>query len=558
MNFFSQIARLFEINRILIRHNLDEIIFAIPAFRPLRFIYHISPWNWDKKKRTNRAPRPVRIRRALEDLGPVFVKFGQVLSTRRDMLPDDLATELAKLQDDVPPFSGVESRKIIEKSLKKPVSELFKTFDETPLASASIAQVHTATLHSGQEAIVKVVRPGIEHTIRHDIDLMLFIAKMVERFAKIGKRLRPIEVVQDYEKVIFDELDLGREAANASQLRRNHENSPDLYVPDVYWDYCSQEVMVMERIHGIPVGNTQALIDKGINMKVLGERGVEIFFTQVFTHNFFHADMHPGNIFIDESNPSNPKYIAVDFGIMGTLEEQDQRYLAENLHAFFNRDYKRVAEAHIESGWVPAETKASEFEAAIRTVCEPIFQLPIKEISYGKLLLRLFQTAQRFNMEVQPQLVLLQKTLLNIEGMGRELYPDLDLWVTAKPFLQRWMDEQAGIRSLLKGAKTNLPKLIEQMPHMPVMINDLIKQAHDRQLNMQMESKQLEQIRKEIKDANRRTTFTLTGSALLISAVLSSTPLSQTALPVIQSLSPISWGLAGLGLALMVYGIIRK
>ena len=399
-----------------------------------------------------------------------------------------------------------------------------------------------------------MVRPGIEHTIRHDIDLMLFIAKMVHRFSHIGKRLRPVEVVEDYEKVIFDELDLGREAANASQLRRNHENSPDLYVPEIYWDYCTPDVMVMERIHGIPVGNTQRLKDHNINMKVLGERGVEIFFTQVFTHNFFHADMHPGNIFIDESNPDNPKYIAVDFGIMGTLEAQDQRYLAENLHAFFNRDYKRVAEAHIESGWVPPETKASEFEAAIRTVCEPIFQLPIKEISYGKLLLRLFQTAQRFNMEVQPQLVLLQKTLLNIEGMGRELYPDLDLWVTAKPFLQRWMDEQAGVRSLFKGVKTNLPKFIEQLPHMPVMINEVIKQIHDKNVDTNQESIQLDAIREEIKKANRRTTLTVSGSVLLITAVLSSSPL----LLVTSSLSPITWGIGILGFSLLVYGLIKK
>ncbi len=554
MNSFTQLLRLFEINRILIRHNLDELIYAIPAFRPLSFIYHLSPWNWDKQKKKNRAPKAVRIRRALEDLGPVFVKFGQILSTRRDMLPDDLANELANLQDNVPPFSGKEARAIIEKSLEMPTSELFQQFDETPLASASIAQVHTATLHNGQEAVVKVVRPGIEKTIRHDIDLMLLIAKMVHRFSDIGKRLRPIEVVQDYEKVIFDELDLGREAANASQLRRNFEDSSDLYVPEVYWDYCTDKVMTMERIHGIPMGATQTLRDNNTNMKKLAERGVDIFFTQVFKHNFFHADMHPGNIFVEEHNPQDARYIAVDFGIMGTLEPQDQRYLAENLHAFFNRDYKRVADVHIESGWVPAETKASEFEAAIRTVCEPIFQLPIKDISYGKLLLRLFQTARRFNMEVQPQLVLLQKTLLNIEGMGRELYPDLDLWVTAKPFLQRWMDEQAGIRSLFLGAKTNLPKFIEQLPHMPVMINEVIKQVHDQQLNLKWESQQLEQIRKEIKDANRRTTLSISGGALLITAVLSSTPL----LPVASSLSPLSWGIALMGIFLLILGLLRK
>jgi len=551
MNFFSQLYRLFVINRVLIRHNLDEYIYAIPAFRPLRFIYHLSPWNWNNKQR---PPRGERVRKALEDLGPVFVKFGQVLSTRRDLVPEDLANELAKLQDDVPPFSGKEAREIIEKSLEKPVGELFKEFDSEPLASASIAQVHTAVLKNGKQAIVKVVRPGIDKTIRHDIDLMLLLAKMVRKVSDLGRRLRPVEVVEDYEKVIFDELDLGREAANASQLKRNHENSPDLYVPEIYWDYCTPDVLVMERIHGIPVGQTQRLIDNGINMKVLGERGVEIFFTQVFKHNFFHADMHPGNIFIDDTNPQDPKYIAVDFGIMGTLEIQDQRYLAENLHAFFNRDYKRVAEAHIESGWVPAETKASEFEAAIRTVCEPIFQLPIKDISYGKLLLRLFQTARRFNMEVQPQLVLLQKTLLNIEGMGRELYPDLDLWVTAKPFLQRWMDEQTGLRSLLKGAKQNLPRFIEQLPHMPVMINDVIQQVHVSKGKQQWESQQIEDLRAEIKKANQRTSFILSGSALMITAVLSSSPL----LLVPSSATPVTLTIALLGLVLVIYGLTKK
>jgi len=547
MNILSQLSRLYEINRVLIRHNLDELIYAIPAFRPLRFVYHLSPWNWNKR---DRDPKPVRIRKALEDLGPVFVKFGQVLSTRRDMLPDDLADELAKLQDCVPPFPGNEAIKIIEDSLGKSVDEIYKTFDEVPLASASIAQVHTATLQDGREAIVKVVRPGIEKTIQHDIELMLLIAKMVKRFSNLGKRLRPVEVVKDYEKVIFDELDLGREAANASQLRRNHENSPDLYVPEVYWKYCTPKVLTMERIYGIPMGDKESLKSHHINMKVLGERGVEIFFTQVFKHNFFHADMHPGNIFIDASNPDNPKYIAVDFGIMGTLELQDQRYLAENLHAFFNRDYKRVAEAHIESGWVPPETKVSEFEAAIRTVCEPIFQLPIKEISYGKLLLRLFQTARRFNMEVQPQLILLQKTLLNIEGLGRELYPDLDLWVTAKPFLQRWMDEQTGFRHLFNGAKENLPKFMEQLPEMPVIMNDVIKQVHEHQRTVQPESQQLEKIRQEIQTANKRTTLTIGGSALLISAVLIQ--------PGILSLSALTSIFAIVGIILIGYGLIKK
>ncbi len=549
----AQLSRLFFINRVLIRHNLDEFVYAIPLFRPLIFIYHLSPWNWNKSK--PRAPRGERIRKALEDLGPVFVKFGQVLSTRRDLLPEDLADELARLQDNVPPFRGEQARKIIEKSLGKPVNQLFKTFDETPLASASIAQVHTATLPDGEDVIVKVMRPGIEKTIRHDIDLMYLIARMVHRFTDIGKRLRPVEVVEEYEKTIIDELDLAREAANASQLRRNSAGDngrfDDIYVPEVYWDYCVKDVLVMERIHGVPIGEVERLKSLGVNMKVLGERGVEIFFTQVFTYNFFHADMHPGNIFVDINKPDNPRYLAVDFGIVGTLTPEDQRYLAENLHAFFNRDYKRVAEAHIESGWVPAETKVNEFEAAIRTVCEPIFQLPIKEISYGKLLLRLFQTARRFNMEVQPQLVLLQKTLLNIEGLGRELYPDLDLWATAKPFLQRWMDEQVGFRHLYKGAKANLPKFLEQLPDMPILVNDLIRQMHDRQFNLQMESQQIEQLRREIKTANRKTILSISGATLIITAALANTSL----LTAFSNIPLVSWVIGGAGLALIVIAL---
>jgi len=358
-------------------------------------------------------------------------------------------------------------------------------------------------LWDGSDVVVKVLRPGIEKTIRQDIELMYIIAHLVQRYWKEGKRLRPVDVVSEYEKNIIDELDLMREAANASQLRRNFEGSADLYVPQIYWPYTRTNVMVMERIYGLPVGNIPLLQAHGINFKRLGERGVEIFFTQVFRHNFFHADMHPGNIFVDPKHPADPRYLAVDFGIVGTLSPDDQRYLAENFHAFFNRDYKRVAELHVESGWVPAQTRVTEFESAIRTVCEPIFQQPIKDISFGTVLLRLFQTARRFNMQVQPQLVLLQKTLLNIEGLGRQLYPDLDLWATAKPFIQRWMDEQVGVRALLKGAQLNVPKLLENLPYMPNLLHDVMKQTTQHQLKMHWESQQLETLRKEMRRSQR-------------------------------------------------------
>lgn len=513
-----QLVRLFKINQILIKHGLDEILLHIPIFKPSRFVYFAAPWNW-KKKPQNRAEIGKRIRLALEDLGPIYIKFGQMLSTRNDLLPPAINDELKKLQDNVPPFPAEQAQQIIEEEFGKPVTEIFNSFASKPLASASIAQVHTATLWDGKEVIVKVVRPNIRETIEKDIELLYFIAGMANRYWAEAKRLRPIEVVEEYETTIIDELDLIREAANASQLRRNFENSTDLYIPEVYWDYTHERVMVMERIYGTPVGNIEELQAKNVNMQRLGEMGVEIFFTQVFKHNFFHADMHPGNIFVDITDPANPSYKAVDFGIVGTLTPDDQRYLAENLHAFFNRDYKRVAELHLESGWVPADTRVNEFESAIRTVCEPIFNRPIKDISFGFFLLRLFQTARRFDMEVQPQLVLLQKTLLNIEGLGRQLYPDLDLWATAKPFLQRWMDEQVGIRSLLNGAKSNLPKFIEQLPHMPTLINDVIQQTYEQQ----RQTLRPVPNKKSKEQKSNAMTLVMAGSAMLITGGLLST-----------------------------------
>jgi len=508
-----KLFRIIEINRILVKHGLDEIILATHFFRPISFIFYFLPWNLFL---SHTAPRGVRIRRALEDLGPIFVKFGQILSTRQDLLPEDIAKELALLQDQVPPFSGKLAREIVEKSYGKSVTEVFSMFDETPLASASIAQVHAARLLDGTEVIVKVVRPGIRKAISRDIGLLYFIAELAQRYLREGKRLRPLEVVADYEQTIMDELDMAREAANASQLRRNFSNNSMFYVPEIHWPYITKEVLVMERISGIPVSNIDELRAQNIDLKALSELGVEIFFTQVFKHNFFHADMHPGNIFVSPEGG----YIAIDFGIMGSLNVEDQRYLAENFIAFFKRDYHRVAELHVESGWVPKETRVSDFESAIRTVCEPIFERPLKDISFGHLLIRLFQTARRFNMEVQPQLVLLQKTLLNIEGLGRQLYPDLDLWTTAKPFLERWADEQYGVRALVKSFARNAPAWVEKMPEMPGLLHEYLQAQNSNELTTQQKVTELQNMQYEIRSANRRTFKAITASSLIVSAAL--------------------------------------
>ncbi|WP_373508094.1 ubiquinone biosynthesis regulatory protein kinase UbiB [Thiocapsa sp.] len=467
--------RLFRINWILLRHGLDEVILATHLFRPLRWIMYISPWHWFRRDLP--TSYPVRVRLALEDLGPIFVKFGQILSTRRDLLPDDLAVELAKLQDRVPPFDGAEARAIIEKAWGCSVDDVLDAFDPVPLASASIAQVHTGRLKNGTEVVVKVLRPGIERTIRGDLGLMYTVAHLAERYWKDGRRLRPVEVVREYEKTIYDELDLQREAANASLLRRNWIHSEMLYIPEVYWDWTRPGVMVMERIYGTPVSDVATLKAQGVSMKQLGERGVEIFFTQVFRDNFFHADMHPGNIFVEPSG----RYISIDFGIVGTLTTEDQRYLAENLLAFFERDYRRVAELHVESGWVPPGTRVDEFESAIRTVSEPIFEKPLAEISFGHFLVRLFQTARRFDMEIQPQLVLLEKTLLNIEGLGRQLYPELDLWTTAKPYMERWIKDQIGVVGLLDRTKRNVISVADQTPEIPLMAYRILS-TYDKRL----------------------------------------------------------------------------
>jgi len=539
----AQILRLAHINFVLVRHGLDEIILATHLFRFFRFLYYLAPWNWVPRRR---EPRAVRIRKALEDLGPIYVKFGQILSTRRDLLPDDIAEELARLQDRVPPFPGARAKAMIEAAEGQPVGEVFLAFDETPLASASIAQVHAARLHDGTDVVVKVLRPNIRQYIRRDVSLLRTIAGMAEHYWRESRRLRPCEVIAEFEKTLYDELDLLREAANASQLRRNFRDSDMLYVPEIHWAYCRPNVMVMELISGISVTNIGALRASGIDLKALAERGVELFFTQVFRHNFFHADMHPGNIFVSPTGT----YMAVDFGIMGTLNPVDQRYLAENFLAFFRRDYRRVAELHVESEWVPSGTRVDEFESAIRTVCEPIFEKPLKEISFGNVLLRLFQTARRFNMEIQPQLVLLQKTLLNIEGLGRQMYPDLDLWQTAKPFLERSMSEQIGVRALVRNLKESVPAMTETLPELPLLAHKLMEQATTGKLRMEWTSVELRSLRDEIKRANHRTINAIVGTGLLLGAAIIY-GLDGHAPSVIFGAPLLSWLCGGLGVAIL-------
>ena len=507
------ILRLLHINWILITHGLDDLILKTHLFRPLRFLAIFSPNFWRKNDFEDRG---VRIRRTLEDLGPIYVKFGQALSTRKDILPDDIADELVKLQDKVPPFSDQLAREVIEQQLGMSIEKAFAEFSPSPLASASVAQVHAAILHSGEQVVVKVLRPDVEKWIHSDIGLLYELAYFAEKFWEDAKRLHAKEIVAEFEKTLLDELDLVREAGNAAKLRLNFANSDAIYIPEIHWEFTRKKVLVMERIYGIPVGNIEELRAVNADFKLLAERGVEIFFTQVFRDNFFHADMHPGNIFVDPPG----KYIAVDFGIVGTLSESDQRYLAENFLAFFNRDYRRVAEMHLASGWVPPETRVEEFESAIRSVCEPIFDKPLKDISFGLLLLRLFQTARRFDMEVQPQLVLLQKTLLNIEGLGRQLYPELDLWQTAKPFLESWFKERLGPKAKIQQAMQKFPEIAEKFPEIPSLLFQVLDDAAHTSQRAKAHNQQLERMRMQMQNNHKSTIYALLASATIISAAI--------------------------------------
>jgi ubiquinone biosynthesis protein len=463
------LARLIRIVFTLLRLGIDEL--ALSGFRQ-RWV-RVLAWCVTLGRRYS-EPRGVRLRLALEHLGPIFIKFGQVLSTRRDLLPLDVADELAKLQDSVPPFPAAQARAIVEAELRQPIEAVFSSFDAEPIASASVAQVHFATLKDGREVAVKVLRPGMLTVIDDDLAILHTLARWVERLSVDGKRLRPRDVVAEFDTYLHDELDLVREAANAAQLRRNMADLPLILVPEMHWALCTQSVCVMERMTGVPISQVERLREAGVDIKKLARDGVTIFFTQVFRDGFFHADMHPGNIQVSIAPATFGRYIALDFGIIGTLTETDKEYLAQNFIAFFRRDYKRVAELHVESGWVPPSTRVDALEQAIRAVCEPHFDRPLKEISLGQVLMRLFQTSRRFNVEIQPQLVLLQKTLLNVEGLGRQLDPDLDLWATAKPFLERWMNEQVGWRALVRRLKDEAPQYAKLLPELPRLLHQAL------------------------------------------------------------------------------------
>jgi len=514
----SVISRLLQIQRVLVRHGLDEIILATHLFRPLRFAFYLSPVSWGGGDR--KSPQGVRLRLALEELGPIFMKFGQMLSTRRDLIPRDIADELEKLQDRIPPFPTVTAQRIVAEAYGRSVGEAFEQFEEQPLAAATIAQVHGARLHGGKEVVVKIVRPGIRALIDRDIAVLYAIADLADRYWADAERLRPSELVREYEKTILDELNLMREAANAAQLRRNFEGSSLLYVPEIYWDYCRKNVMVMERVHGVLINNVAELERRGANIKRLAANGVEIFFTQAFKHNFFHADMHPGNIFVMLDDPQNPRYAAVDFGIVGTLDPRDQHYLAENFIAFFARDYRRIAELHIDAGWIPANVRVDELESAVRTVCEPIANKPLREISFGQVLISLFEAAQRFDAQMQPQLMLIQKTLLQIEGVGRQLYPDLDLWETAQPLLQQWMRERYSIRGVIKEARGHLPELVQALRRLPPLASNVIQRAADGRYESLARASDLQALREEMRENSRRRDRTLLVAAAGISGVL--------------------------------------
>jgi len=509
-----QFARMLKISAILSRYELDEFLEATHLYRPMRLLRLVTPWG---RSDLSGKPRGERLRLALTEMGPIYVKFGQIISTRRDLVAPDIADELALLQDQVPPFPGSQARSIIEQALKKPVTGLFGSFDLVPLASASIAQVHAATLPDGKEVVVKVVRPGISRLIRRDIDLLMSIAGLAEKYWEGGTRVKPTEFVREFETFIFDELDMTREASNASALRANFEGSTELYIPEIYWPYCKEQVLVMERVSGIPISDIKGLKEAGVNLERLAKMGIRVFYTQVFRDNLFHADMHPGNILVDVSDPENASYIALDFGIVASLTPQDLYYISENFRALFNRDYYRVAQLHIDAGWVPHDTRVDELEASIRAVGEPSFSRPLNEISFGNVMLKLVQVAYRFKLDIQPQLIMLQKTLLNIEGLGRELYPELDVMATSKPELERILKEKHGIDQAARDLRERLPVWLSKAPDMPGLLHDYLKLATEGKLVTKTDPRELDRLQKDQHKANRRLLWAISGSALFFS-----------------------------------------
>jgi ubiquinone biosynthesis protein len=512
-----QFTRMLKISAILSRYRLDEFLEATHLYRPMRLLRVFTPWN-----RTDLADktRGERLRMALNEMGPIYVKFGQIISTRRDLVAPDIADELALLQDQVPPFPGSQAQAIIEEALQQPVSGLFGSFELEPLASASIAQVHAATLPDGREVVVKVVRPGIRRLIRRDIDLLMAVARLAEKYWEGGSRVKPTQFVREFETFVFDELDMNREGANASALRNNFEGSKELYIPEIYWPYCKEQVLVMERVSGIPISDIQGLREAGVNLERLAKMGIRVFYTQVFRDNLFHADMHPGNILVDVSDPENASYIALDFGIVASLTPEDLYYISENFQALFNRDYFRVAQLHIDAGWVPHSTRVDELEASVRAVGEPSFSRPLNEVSFGNLMLKLIQVAYRFKLDIQPQLIMLQKTLLNIEGLGRELFPELDVLAESKPELERILREKHGIDQAARDLRERLPGWLSRAPDMPGLLHDYLKLATEGNLVSKTDPRELEKLQAQEKDSNRRLLRAISGSALFFSGAV--------------------------------------
>jgi ubiquinone biosynthesis protein len=506
--------RMFGIALVLARYRLDHLILDLPALRLARFV-RVIPWG---RRGVRELSRGARLRLALEELGPVYVKFGQILSTRRDLLPPDIAEELAKLQERVPPFPGDQARAIIEAELGKPIDELFARFEHDPIASASIAQVHGAVLPDGTAVVAKVVRPGIEERIGRDLELLSALARLARRYHPEGDRIRPNEVVDEFRRFIHDELNMQQEAANASMLRRNWEDSEALYIPNIYWSHTADRVLVMERVGGVPVRDVDELKRQGVDLERLAVRGIRVFYTQVFQDNLFHADMHPGNIRVDTTDPNDASFIALDFGIVGSLTPDDLYYIGENFLAIFNRDYRRVAELHIEAGWVPADTRIDEMEAAARTVCEPSFTRPLEEVSFAELLIKLFEVARRFKLTLQPQLIMLQKTLLNIEGMGRDLYPKINIWDVAKPELERIFRERYGVRRTARKVGRELPSWLARSPEVPKMVHEALRYAARGRINAHLDSDELAGIEQHLRSQNRRIPSAVLSAGLLIAS----------------------------------------